>query len=401
MRVIALAAVVLSLTGCPPPERITEPLQIQGDEDLFVAWQGFTHAWTHNHRWNRFGNWVEARECDSPRCWGLVHAAASGTSEDTAAFSAHYTEVGLPGAGFHQIDSPHVISDLLGGLDPWTHVVTETVSLADLPAEQAARLRDRTDYVAWFNGWDLVSVEGERAAKPIDFAMEVTDPTYDPDSDSLQITWRAFLRMGCSTPECRPEDVAFTYRLTPRIAMLGYDDEVTVYGPQRTEHTYEWDASAHALGHGDNPDATELEPAPVQGSFDVAQPSADHVPVLTRVYMHLFHWKDIDYVDMHMVEWRSTLQNQGRDGSTINYEVDLLFKQWVPGMARFQGFAYPDVGAATMRSDLKLLELPGATRVVEGTWDGAHTWPAGDRSADSDEAITRSWDVTSSTEADQ
>lgn len=392
-RYFLLCAAAVLLSACPPPDRLSERVRIEGDEDLFVVWRGFTHSWTHNHRWNRFGNWVEPRECGSARCWGLAHAAASGTSQDTAAFTAPYTEVGLPGAGFVQVTSEHIITDLIGGTDPWTHVVNVKIPLGDLEPALAERLRRRSNYVAWFNGWDLVSAEGERAAKPIDFAMELDTPVYLKTDDAISVVWRGFLRMGCSTPECRPEDTSFTYRISPRLAILGFDDEVTVYGAQRTEHEYEWDAANHVLGHGNNDSATELEPAPVSGGFSVAEPQADHVPVLTRVYMHLFHWADVNYVDMHMLEWRSTLRNLGRDGSMINYEVDLLFKNWIPGMARFQAFAYPDVGAATMRVDLKLLEFPNATRVVDGTWEGSHTWPAGDISADSETAVTHSWDV--------
>jgi hypothetical protein len=198
------------------------------------------------------------------------------------------------------------------------------ISLSSLDPDVAANLRDREQYTAWFNGWDLLSV-GDRAAKPVDFAMEIEPPVYDSEADTISVIWRAYLRMGCSTPECRPEDLVFKYRLQPRLAVLGYDadDGVAVYGPTQTEHNYEWDAPRNPLGHGKNPDATELEPAPVTARVAVDNPTADHVPVLTRVYLHLFHWADVPYVDLHMVEWRSLASTLGRTDSDI--EVEMVF----------------------------------------------------------------------------
>ena len=314
---VLAAAVVLALPSCDePPSGRTELLRLDLSADEFVVWQGFEHSWTHNHRWNRFGNWVEQLDdCDAARCFGMAHSAASGTSGDTATFDSALVRVTAPGVGFAQVVGEVVADDVYQPEQTWTQVGLVRVALADLPTDQAAALRDRSSYVGLLNGWDLHAEEDWSAAKPIDFALEVDLPRYVPDDDAVDVTWRAYLRMGCSTEECSVDE-GYRYRIAARLVVLGWDDELTVAAPLRVGHSYNWDAPANSLGHGSNPAARELQLPPIEVSLDRAIPDGSAFAGLRAVSLHLFHWEpDIDFADQHMVEWRSTV---GRSGTTAS-----------------------------------------------------------------------------------
>ncbi|MCO4772527.1 MAG: hypothetical protein KDA24_21015 [Deltaproteobacteria bacterium] len=384
----------LLVSGCAtPPTGETEFLRLEGSQDWFVLWQGFEHAWTHNHRWNRFGNWVEPLDdCGAARCFGAAHSAASGTSADTATFKSELVEITAPGVGFAQATGVIVASDLMNVDGIWTRAQSVRIPLADLPADQAAALRDRESFLAVLNGWDLHAEDEWAAAKPIDFALEVDPPRYVASADAIDVVWRTFLRMGCSTEECF-EEGAFSYEITAQLAVIGWDDELSVGGSERFEHTYGWDAPSNPLGHGNNATAEELQLEPIEAVLPRSLPSAGSVAAMTRLVLHLFHWKEgVENVDQHMVEWRSHVGVVEADGSL---PLELMFKNWTEGMTQYQGFAYKDVGAATMSTDLVLIEVPGTDDLPRTAWSGYHSWAGEDQSAADDaEAVTRSWEQT-------
>ncbi len=393
MRSLNLLFALALLLSCKPPTGDTEYLRLEGGEDWFVVWQGFEHAWTHNHRWNRFGNWVEALdECAQARCFGMAHSAASGTSRDTATFEGELAQVTAPGVGFAQLAGDMNLSDLFQEEDLWTRVQVLRLPLQDLPPAQAEALRGRASLAAVFNGWDLYSEEGWAAAKPIDFALEVDEPRYDADEDVIEVVWRAFLRMGCSTEECRDEG-SFNYRVKARVALLAWDDELAMGTAERFGHTFTWDAPANSLGHGDNPAATELVLDPIEAMLPRSLPGGAAFVATQRVMLHLFHWKEgVTNVDQHMLEWRSRTGPPDVDG---RFPLELMFKNWTEGMGRYQTFAYKDIGAASMATDLLLFELPDPDAVVRTTWAGYHFWAGQDQSASDDgDAVTRSWEQT-------
>ncbi len=366
-------------------------MKLESSEDSFVLWQGFEHAWTHNHRWNRFGNWVELlEECGAARCFGVAHSAASGTSADTATFNSELAQVTAPGVGFTQATGVIVVTDLVSVENVWTRAQSVRIPLGDLPPEQGDALRDRSSLIAVINGWDLHAQDGWAAAKPIDFALEVDTPRYVASADAIDVVWRTFLRMGCSTEECF-EEGAFSYEITARLAVIAWDDELAVGTSERFGHTYGWDAPSNPLGHGDNATAQELELEPIEAALARSLPEGSAVAAMTRLVLHLFHWKEgVENVDQHMVEWRSHVGAVGPDGSL---PLQLMFKNWTEGMSNYQAFAYKDVGAATISSDLVLIEVPSANTIERTTWRGYHSWEGDGQSADDDsKAVTRSWE---------
>jgi len=384
MRVHLLVALLplLLLPSCEsPPTGDTEYLRLEGGEDWFVIWQGFEHDWTHNHRWNRFGNWIEPLDdCGVARCFGAAHFAASGSSADTATFHSELA----------QVTAEIVYTDVFPQPEAWTRVQAVRIPLADLPSSQADALRNRGSLAGVLNGWDLYADSGTESAKPIDFALEVDQPRYLPDEDAIEVLWRAFMRMGCSTEECRGMPT-FTYRVKVQLAVLAWDDELVVSATERFAHSHTWDAPSTDMGQGDNTNAKELEVEPITASFPRTFPDGAAVAAIQRVTLHLYHWKEgIENADQHMLEWQSRVGAPEADGSL---PLQLLFKNWDAEMNSYQPFSYEEVGAASMSADLVLIELPDRDSVVRTTWSGYHSWPGEDRSAaDDPEAITRSWE---------
>ncbi len=392
--VATLVALLAPLPGCEsPPTGDTEYLRLEGGEDRFVIWQGFEHAWAYNHRWNRFGNWIEPLDdCATARCFGAAHSAASGSGADTATFHSELAQVTAPGVGFTQATGEFTLSDVFPQEAPWTHVQTVRIPLADLPTDQAQALRDRSSLIGVLNGWDLYAESDIQAAKPIDFALEVDEPRYLPDGDVIEVRWRALLRMGCSTEECRGMP-AFSYRIKAQLAVLAWDDELTVSARERFAHKYTWDAPASDMGNGNNPTAQELELAPIDATFPRVFPDGAALAAIQRVTLHLYHWKEgMDNADQHMLEWQSRVGAPQADGSL---PLNLTFKNWDRDMNSYQPFSYEEVGAASMSAGLVLIELPDGGAVERTTWNGYHSWPGEDRSAaDDNEAVTRSWEQT-------
>lgn len=390
----------LLMVGCgDPPTRPTEHLRIEGSADTFTVWRGFQHRWSHNHRWNRFGNRIEeVAACpDGLRCFGAAHSAASGTSSDVALFETRYTVLEVPGVGFTTGTSTMTVSDLKGGYDLWTHVGVVEIRLGDLDPLVAERLRARANYRGLLQGWDVYSRNGWPAAKPIDFALEVGDPEFDPDSDSIHVQWRTFLRMACSSGECPSdeEDPGFSYSVQAWVGVLGFDDELVVSEPVAVAHEYAWDAPKGRWGgKGNNPEAVELTLEPLSGESTSSTAAGQATPALRRVQLHLFHWReDIEQVDQHMLEWRSHVDPQPSDAGVASFTAELMFKNWAADMRQYQQFAYEDVGAAAMSAEVILIEAPGALRVEDGTWLGAAAWTGRGAAADGDDAVVRSWEL--------
>lgn len=362
------------------------------DEPFFAVWRGFEHAWTHNHRWNRFGNWTAPRETcsDGLTCWGAHHAAASGTSEDRADVTTELTLVEQRDLGFVQIEDRDVFP-LEFKRQSWKRSRRVEIPLYDLPDAQASALRDR-ELVGFFNGFDIGALEGSKAAKPIDFMIEITNVSYDPDFDAIFIDWSSYLQMGCSTEECAPKKKA-EYKVDVQLAVVAADEAIA--SPRRDiAHLYGWDAPPHflRLGHGKNREAQELTPNPVR---EVLPPTAQSggavqtsVPVFDRLSMHLFHWDtSVKKSDQHMVTWHSTVEVTEDEDFNPVLQTDLMFKNWVPGMRVFQFFAYEDIGAANMEAGVRLLDFDAGS-VVPTEWNTVHSWSGRGLPAFGDDAVS-------------
>lgn len=388
-RWIPFAALCLSACGYDsslPPTGFAAGHDEVRDAPFLTVWQGFEHAWTHNHRWNRFGSWAAPTDCaPGQTCWGLAHAAASGTSADTASIRTMATTVDADQLGFAQI-SAEVQLDLSFGATSWRRAATATIFLDQLPAAQASALRDRP-LTTWLNGFDVGAAEGSKAAKPVDLLVEAGEARYDPTRDAIDVDWRSFLQLGCSSEECALRKQA-TYTVRVELAIAASDTPLAIGPPVILDHTYAWDAPPHLLGHGHARDAGEVEPTPVSRHASVPA-DLTAVPAFKRLSMHLFQWDDrVRHADQHMLAWRSTIRADRSDADEVRVEADLMFKNWTDGMRRHQAFAYEEVGAASMTAEVILLALPSGG-VERSTWTAGHSWRGKEAPAHGEDAVTR------------
>ena len=351
---------------------------------VVTFWRGFEHEWTHNHRWNRFGNWVSRDpDCPAGHCWSLNHAAASGTSADTAQARTHVTYGALGDLGFVQRRVTTTFA-LQMAHPSWRQTGVMRIELADLPPMQADALREQS-LVGFLNGFDVYATDGSPSAKPIDFSVAVDDVRWSGDGEGIDVQWSAYLMMGCSSEECALSPEA-TYAVEFEVGVLGSPSPM---GIARTSlhHRYGWDAPRNLLGSGKNPDAVELRPKPVRRSVKATEVVTTPVPVMTRLSMHLFRWDRFDKpADQHMVGWRSVVDASKTLDGTVDVAADLLFKNWVAQMGRHQVFAYEEVGAADMKADITVLNFPNPT--TDAMWLTHHEWGGKEAPADGQEAVT-------------
>lgn len=398
---IAIIGILGSLSGCASYMEMPSP------GTSAVVWRGFDHLWTHNHRWNRFGNWVDTadEDCYPPgTCFQVHHAAASGTSPDKAAFTSSYTTVSAHRVNFlSTVGSIRLSANF--GESLYIGLKEHRIYLDDVPVDLQYGLRDRDQYVVLLNGFDLAS-DGP-ADKPISFWLEVDNASYDSRNDVLVLTFRAFLDMGCSSEECwltaRDND-RFDYNL--RVHMLiaaGDEEELIATYPDRITRDYEWDAPVNilpaspfnfpvVLGHGTNPDAEELFLPPLTGEIVGAENEDDILVGFRRLSLGLspFPGTPGAPMDQHMLQWQSVIHAEPAENGRVPYALDLMFKNWTNGMQDFQMTAYPEIGAAKMSADLVMLQFPYGANIEHDSWTATHRWNGGDASATGEDAVKTS-----------
>ena len=396
---LSLLAVVSGISSCA--DSSTSP---EGELGVGVVWRGFDHLWTHNHRWNRFGSWVERApgECETVEgCWQVAHAAASGTSGDTAVFHTAYTQVSAWGVGFVAASDQVRLSAPFGEA---LYIRSEEVIVPLAGRLDREALAGRERYVVLLNGFDLGS-DGP-ADKPVGFFIEATDARYDVEQDALVVGWRVYLSMDCTSAECwltAKDNDRFDYDVGVELLVLAGDHQLAPTFPERIVRDYEWDAPPHILpgspgivpiplGHGHNPQAEELDLPPLQGQIDDLPEDGKGLMGLRRLALQLspFPGAASAPADQHMLEWQSMVRPQAGDPGEGRYELDLMFKCWTEGMQQYQLTAYPEVGAALMEVDLASVHFPQGATVIHDSWSGEHRWDGGDSSALGEDAVSRS-----------
>jgi hypothetical protein len=374
------------------------------EHDGAVIWRGFDQRWTHNHRWNRFGNWVEEdpdSACEEPfGCYELAHAAASGTSGDVADFTSHFTTVSTRGVAFLPLRGEVTLAADFGEA---LYIRVEEVRVPVAELDRPSRFRDRDRYVALLNGFDLGS-QGP-ADKPVAFFIEAGDARYDEVEDELVVQWRTYLSMDCTSAECwltaRNND-AFDYKLTVHLLLLAADDALVPTFPERVVRDYTWDAPPHVmpgspfifpvvLGHGHNEQAEELDLPPVEGLIQGFEDEPEPAVGLRRLAISLFPFPGTANApaDQHMLDWESAVRPGAFEDGKLAWELDLMFKNWTEGMQVHQVTAYPEVGAARMEVDLVMLQFAQGAGVSHRTWADQLEWGGADASALGEDAVRR------------
>ncbi len=165
--------------------------------DTTALWRGFRHAWSYNHRFNRFGSWVDVDDCGRDICdYEVGHSGASGSGKDKAAVRDAYTELSASNVEFETGD---VTFDIEGtektpkGGDADTIRVEEEVEL-----DVGDDIGDYEEYEVVLNGFDATSIG--TSAKVIDFELTTSD--VKRTDDTLVFTVSADVLLDCDSFEC-------------------------------------------------------------------------------------------------------------------------------------------------------------------------------------------------------
>lgn len=211
--------------------------------DTAVLWRGFRHAWSYNHRFNRFGSWVDMKNCDGSSCeYEVGHSAASGTGEDVAATRDAYTELSAKGVAFHQ-DS---ITLELNGSEKRAGPIDQSFSenrTVTVPFQADTELENRDEYVALLNGMDVVS-QGS-AAKLIDFELNVSEVR--TTSGGLEFDVEKNVKFDCDSFECDGlfgkgiQDIDYEIEVQ-YLVVAGDEGRFNVVRPDELTSSQDWEA---------------------------------------------------------------------------------------------------------------------------------------------------------------
>jgi len=159
-----------------------------------VIWQGFRHAWSYNHRLNRFGSYVVQAGESSPNGACAVHTAASGTGGDTAEVMEVVTEVtDAAGVSFLAGVTETQLECQRGDPHPF---VIRVDDLALPPEMQHAEI-----ITVIINGFDLVATE--HAEKLMTMDLEITDPVLTRQGTAVRFRILGQMCFDCRSPECQ------------------------------------------------------------------------------------------------------------------------------------------------------------------------------------------------------
>jgi hypothetical protein len=312
---------------------IREPQTIQ-PVDAVVAWQGFTHQWTYNHRINRSGDWWTPPECSDEGCVATqTHASASGSGIDRATFSGFGSMLRAPG-----------VTGWYGSASLWFdgkegEELTDRVCVP-IPEEAEAG-------PALLLGYDLDAVESADSLWA--FAVSV-------EREGAEVCSDARIRMDCKTPECGSERLT-TYTLTvPFVVVAGPVETVEAQAIQ--EHN--WKA-------GDIRDEPRASDHPVGLSIPV---NADR-PALVGI-------------SGFSVELDAALHTLGLDlavrpgelqDAELPVDLDLFYLQWGPvEIAPMTVAQFAHEGRARITADLVVVQ-PETGCIEPAHTTGTTFWP--------------------------
>jgi len=159
-----------------------------------LIWRGFEHKWGYNHRFNRFGSYIEHDSGDEEAT--IDHTGSSGWGPDVAQVTDYFTRVeDADGVWFLTgVTEPHIdleITRMQAYSKP--HPVT-----VDLPAEMQGLPRER--YAVLLNGFDLQATKEGFVDKLINFSLGVGEVEVQDATLSFDVRVEALT--DCRSLEC-------------------------------------------------------------------------------------------------------------------------------------------------------------------------------------------------------
>lgn len=282
-----------------------------------LIWQGFSHAWTYNHRVNRLGNWVsgKALNCNSGLCKGKAnHAGSSGSGPDRLEWASNYTFVNTPSAEFE-----HVVTD------PPLRIAAEEGYFDSDEHEFVVHTGTENSAVV-LRGFDIVAnVSADKLRK---LAINVRNEGYDPITGNYTFTLYAGGRFDCKSPECWLEDrYDFDVKVYATVISGEEGEFLATERPSDVSHSYSWEDNPQFLGIDlPGPSREEFRSDHVV-SASVQGAGGGQYPVAAMAYKSIMVDLDDDH---HLLELDVNMTPDGYDPQDGRYHVDmgLFFKQW-------------------------------------------------------------------------
>lgn len=327
----ALDALAIAAERGAPSVR--EPQTVH-PQDAVIAWQGFRHQWTYNHRINRSGDWWTPPTCDDDGCVATqIHASASGSGIDRATFS-----------GFGSMLKAPDVTGWYGSAALWFdgkegEEISDRVCVT-IPEEAE-------EGPALLRGYDLDAVESADSLWA--FAVDI-------ERQGSQVCVDASIRMDCKTPECGSERLT-TYSLTVPF--------VVVAGP--AEITEAQAAQAHSWKAGDIRDEPHAADHPVALSIPVQmdRPALVGISGFSVELDSALHTLGLDL---------AVRPGEAKDGQ-LPIDVDLFYLQWGPvEIAPMTVAQFAHAGRAQLTADLVVVQ-PETGCVERASTVGTAFWP--------------------------
>lgn len=297
-----------------------------------ILWRGYQHSWTYNHRCNRLGDYVQYNG-GFPIA---VHTSATGLGPDSTYFTSHYTYVESHDAVFKE-------SCLTIKIETREKQLSEGFATIEVPVEDW--MKNRSDYVSLFNGFDLKSDAGADKIQLLRLSIE--DPELTADSNKMRLKVNYSFVFNCQSAECSSKNVA-NYTLDIYYLIVGLNDFGTKATEQFFPRSYSWDKKEEVA---DRPEEKVMS--------GVSMPVYDKAVVGIKAFsvvLNEAHWL------LQMNNNVTPLEYNPLNGK-MRISLDLMYKEWQDGMRgsnaapQSSQFSARRKGWVLLDSDILLLQL--------------------------------------------
>jgi hypothetical protein len=340
--------------------RPLHPQRPQFYEAGAVLWQGFTHRWTYNHRWQWFADYVHGFKDPPGRTltYRHFHGAAGRQGADQAGFTSHYAAVFFNDV---RAQTGQATFQLTGRLNQ----VLERARTVRLQANK--HLRGREQYTVALNGFEL---KARGAAWELQMLQLQTGTAgYDYQDSSLTFSLNANMMFGCKPLLCGLFRQAVDYQLTVHYIILGGKAEAFSALTASLKRSDYWD--------------TKLENPSAPNRYDV---TADTSQIYKIGAVGIKGFRMLFDQPQRYLGWELYLLNQRYEPytGTFTLQPNFHFEQWQDNMreaspAPWYGFWAPRRdGAVEFQVEALLLQFrEGCLRPKQDA--GQIKWPGGGR----------------------
>jgi hypothetical protein len=300
-----------------------------------IVWRGFQHSWTYNHRCNRIGDYVVFNN-GSPYS---VHTSATGLGPDSTYFTSHYTYIESDDLVFTEgKESIHI--------ETKEKQLSEGFATVELIPQEW--MKNRSDYISLFNGFDLKSDAGSDKIQLLRLSIE--DPEYNSDSSKLVFKINYSFVFNCQSVECSGRNVV-SYSLDIYYLIIGLNEFSTKATEKFFPRSYSWDKKEEVV---DRPEEKVMNGI----SFPVFNKATVGIKAFS-VVLNEAHWL------LQLNNNVTPLEYNPATGK-MRISLDLLYKEWQEGMRGSNAAPQPSQFAAKRKgwvlldSDILLLQLRAA-----------------------------------------